>query len=196
MSESDLKKFADFISSNFTIAPGDPGYPNPNLAPANPSENQILPVPSSNSNVPADLPAPPAKSGTNQNLEIYPPPPDITAAHRAARCQHVKPNGIPCGSPALRDQIYCYFHRIWRTQADRQPFRPDRNGIVWEFPLLEDAGGIQLALQQVLDSVIANKMDLRRANTLLYGLQTAAANVKHVDFDKSWIRDKISTESK
>ena len=31
---------------------------------------------------------------------------------RVARCEHVKVNGTQCGSPALRDQPYCYFHAI------------------------------------------------------------------------------------
>ena len=165
-------------------------------AAANSPENQNLPTGGANSNESPDLPTPPPKSGENQNLETYPPVPDITPAHRALRCQHVKPNGIRCGSPALRDEIYCYFHRIWRSQPDRQPFRPDPNGMIWNLPILEDADGIQMALQMVLDSVLASKMDLRRANTLLYGLQTAAANVKRTEFDKSWIRENLSTEVK
>ena len=30
-------------------------------------------------------------------------------------CRHIKLNGERCGSPALRDQAFCYFHR---TLAD------------------------------------------------------------------------------
>ena len=26
-------------------------------------------------------------------------------------CRHIKTNGERCGSPALRDQTHCYFHR-------------------------------------------------------------------------------------
>ena len=41
-----------------------------------------------------------------------------------------------------------------------------------------------MALQQLLDAVIANQMDLRRAN------------LKRVEFDSLRNRDKISTEVK
>ena len=161
------------------------------------NENQILQTDASNPNDLPDLPTPPPKSGQTLNLEIKgAPAPDMTAAHRSARCQHVKSNGIRCGSPALRDEIYCYFHRIWRSQPDRQPFRPDPNAVVWELPILEDADSIQMALQLVLDSVLANKMDLKRASILLYGLQTAAANVKRTQFDTFKVQQASTTELK
>lgn len=60
-----------------------------------------------------------------------------------------------------------------------------------KLPLLGDANGVQLALQEILDSILANKMDLRRAQILLYGLQTASANVKHTYFNA---RSDTSTE--
>lgn len=177
------------------------------------NENQILPTPALNSNESPDLPAPPAKSGKILNLEIKGVPPSpgtptragaargggvaMAAAHAAARCEHVKSNGVRCGSPALRDQIYCYFHHIWRNhQNDRQPFYPDPNGMLWNLPLLEDADDIQMAIQLVLNSVLCNKLELKRASILLYGLQTAAANVRRTHFDWSAYRKDLSTELK
>ena len=26
-------------------------------------------------------------------------------------CTHIKVNGVPCGSPALHGEIFCYFHQ-------------------------------------------------------------------------------------
>jgi len=162
------------------------------------NENQTFPTPSPNSNEPPDLAAAPRKSGQNQNLQVYTPTPDISKAHAAPRCEHVKPNGIRCGSPALRDEPYCYFHRIWRNpyQDDHKPFRPDPNGILWNFPVLENADAIQMSIQLVLDSVLANKMELKRASLLLYGLQTAAVNVRRTQFDAGGFRKEITTELK
>ncbi len=162
------------------------------------NDSGILQTPSSNSNDSGDLATAPPKSPPIGNLQIAPPPPTLEdrldRANQSARCEHVKPNGIRCGSPALRNEHYCYFHRVWRPQADLQPFRPDPNGHVWALPILENADGIQMALQLVLDSVLCNKMDLKRASILLYGLQTAASNVRRTQFDV--FHSSISTELK
>jgi hypothetical protein len=34
-----------------------------------------------------------------------------------ARCQHIKINGTQCGSPALRREIYCFFHMRWALKS-------------------------------------------------------------------------------
>lgn len=148
-----------------------------------------------NSNESPDLPLPPRKSGQSHDLQIKAPTP-MAAAHRAVRCHHVKTNGIRCGSPALRDEIYCYFHRIWRHQPDCFPHRPDPNGALFDLPLLEDANAIQLAIQQTLHALISNKIDTRRAYTILFGLQTAASNAKRIRFDDCAYRKEYSTELK
>lgn len=161
------------------------------IAPDNSNEEQILETDDANSSESPDLPRPPRKSGQTQDFEIKAP---MAAAHRSVRCHHVKTNGVRCGSPALRDEIYCYFHRIWRHQPDCHPHRPDPNGALFELPLLEDANGIQLAIQQVLQALVSNKIDVRRAYTLLFGLQTAASNIKRVDFQP--YAPRVSTELK
>ena len=61
-----------------------------------------------------------------------------------ARCQHIKVNGTQCGSPALREEQYCYFHMRWRggskfTEALR---KREMSGL----PILEDANSIQVGL--------------------------------------------------
>ncbi len=34
-------------------------------------------------------------------------------------CSHIMPNGNTCGSPALRNQRFCYFHNEQRKRAAR-----------------------------------------------------------------------------
>ncbi len=34
--------------------------------------------------------------------------------HSIPRCQHIKVNGTQCGSPALRRNRLCYFHKTWQ----------------------------------------------------------------------------------
>ena len=46
------------------------------------------------------------------------------------------------------------------------------------FPFLEDAASIQMAIMQVLDGLRRGKLEARVANSLLFGLQTASANLK------------------
>jgi hypothetical protein len=47
-------------------------------------------------------------------------------------------------------------------------------------PPIEDSASVQLALVEVLEALAANQIDTKRAGLLLYGLQVAAANAKHV----------------
>ena len=32
-------------------------------------------------------------------------------SNEAPRCQHIKTNGTQCGSPALKDNQFCYYHQ-------------------------------------------------------------------------------------
>ena len=94
----------------------------------------------------------------------------LQAAREAPRCMHVRANGVRCGSPAMRENAFCYFH-------DRIYNRPYEQ----EFPPLEDAASIQLAIMQVLDGLRRGKLDRGVANSLLFGLQTASANLKRAE---------------
>ncbi len=97
----------------------------------------------------------------------------MRAAQAAPRCQHVKADGTRCGSPALSDRPYCYAHaQMLRPAAPLGPLPP-----------LEDANGIQCALMQVADAIVRDQIDLKRAALLLYALQIASANLKHVRFE-------------
>ena len=91
----------------------------------------------------------------------------LQAAREAPRCMHVRANGIRCGSPAMCELPFCYFHdRIYNKPYEQ------------EFPPLEDAASIQLAIMQVLDGLRRGKLERGVANSLLFGLQTASANLK------------------
>jgi len=46
------------------------------------------------------------------------------------RCQHIKVNGTHCGSPALRRNRFCYFHKVHhevRIQLNSDRARRRRN---------------------------------------------------------------------
>jgi hypothetical protein len=104
----------------------------------------------------------------------------MTVTTSIPQCQHIKINGVQCGSPALKDRSFCYFHFRMRIEAARRRQAPLQD---WTFPLLEDANSIQYALMQTLDAVIHNKLDRKTAALILYGLQTASNNLRHLEFE-------------
>jgi hypothetical protein len=39
------------------------------------------------------------------------------------RCQHIRVDGRQCGSPALRDEKYCSYHRRWTQKGKEKDVR-------------------------------------------------------------------------
>jgi hypothetical protein len=114
----------------------------------------------------------------------------VPTAARPRQCEHVKSNGEFCGSPALRGRNYCYFHLTLigrRLRAERHYERAQAtsqatsdNAVVrLDLPPLEDPNSIQVALMQVVDALLANRIDSKRAGLVLYALQTASSNLAH-----------------
>lgn len=97
-------------------------------------------------------------------------------------CNHVKNNGSVCESPALKDHDYCYFHTAARERSKRQR-RAALLKLPFQLPLLEDANAIQLAIGETLNALLAGQIDHKTAGLILYGLQTAAGNIRHTDFE-------------
>jgi hypothetical protein len=106
------------------------------------------------------------------------------------RCQHVKVNGTQCGSPALRRKRFCYFHDSYRlTQA--RLLEDESKVLLCNLPLLEDANSIQIAVMQVIHLLGSGKMDTKVAGLVLYALQTAAVNMKRVNFEAEKVTDVV-----
>jgi paraquat-inducible protein B len=98
-------------------------------------------------------------------------------AKRLRTCNHVKANGTFCAAIALSHDDYCYFHRAARERHKRQA-RHQRDGSPLQVPLLEDRETIQIALSDVVNALLADRMDARKAALVLYALQTAASNAR------------------
>jgi len=92
------------------------------------------------------------------------------------QCEFVKTNGARCGSPALRNFYYCYFHRNSLEPAAVVGHTS------FKLPVLEDAETIQVAITRVLQALAYGTVDPIRAKFMLYGLQVASQNVKHANF--------------
>jgi hypothetical protein len=57
-----------------------------------------------------------------------------------------------------------------------------------DLPPIEDTESIQLALMEVVHALAANTIDAKRAGLLLYALQVASANAKHLNIPASVVR--------
>jgi len=100
-----------------------------------------------------------------------------------ARCQHIKSNGLQCGSPALRGRRHCYFHNRWRnTEINFLTGKGLHYVNSFTLPVLEDANSIQVALTQMIQLILARQIEPKIAGQILYALQTASANLRNLNF--------------
>ncbi len=97
------------------------------------------------------------------------------------RCQHIKVNGTQCGSTALRNEKYCYFHMRWRggSRFAKALRKRETSGL----PILEDANSIQVGLGEVMFHLVTKEIDHRTGALMLYALQTASANLRMTSFE-------------
>jgi hypothetical protein len=98
------------------------------------------------------------------------------------RCQHIKVNGTQCGSPAVREHNYCYFHVRWHRKG-REVNAYFQEQKILAMPSLEDANSIQVGLAEVMRQLGAQMIDHKTAALFLYALQIASANVKFTNFE-------------
>ena len=108
--------------------------------------------------------------------------------HKPPQCQHIKTNGLQCGSPALRERKFCYFHQRTRELHHLRKKRPEMKLYI---PLLEDANAVQIAIQQVAEAIAEERIDTKRAGLLLFAFQTAACNLKNTDFEPQKLREEM-----
>jgi len=107
------------------------------------------------------------------------------------RCQHLKINGTQCGSPALRRNRFCFFHKRFQDERIRLSADRARRGVAtFILPVLEDADSIQIALMQVMRLLLSQQIEHKTASLLLYALQTASTNLRLTNF-KPLVHDVI-----
>ncbi len=98
-----------------------------------------------------------------------------------ARCQHIRVNGTQCGSPALRESKFCYYHI--RYHWPELQLLEDNQEWIKRIPTLEDANSIQVALADVMSRLMTEEVDHKTAALLLYALQTASMNLKRTTLE-------------
>jgi hypothetical protein len=113
---------------------------------------------------------------------------NLKRARKVPRCVHIKQDGTQCGSPSLKNDGLCFAHARLAM----------RHAKLLAMPLLEDANSVQAAIMEVMRGLLDGDIDRKTAGLLLYGLQMAACNLKHVCFEpkdrKSVLRDISSIQ--
>ena len=102
----------------------------------------------------------------------------------APRCRHIKASGTQCGSPALRDKNFCYYHQLHRPWAVECYSESKWATGEITLPYFEDAHSIQSVIRQVVQMVLQKRIERNTASLLLYALQIASSNLKRMELEK------------
>src|SRR5581483_6356870 len=92
-------------------------------------------------------------------------------------CTHIKVTGVRCGSPSLRGEQFCYFHQ----HAHRGVRRPAQSRL-HPIAIIEDEESIQASLMEVINALMRNTIDLKRAELILRALHIAVKNARRAKF--------------
>ena len=93
-------------------------------------------------------------------------------------CTHINVTGVRCGSPALHGARFCYYHqRVHRGVPE------PRNSRLHPIAQLDSPEAIQASLMEVLNAIVRNDIDLKRAGLLIRGLHIASKNIHRVYFN-------------
>ena len=98
-------------------------------------------------------------------------------------CKHVHANGNLCGSPALKNDQFCYFHTAQRDRRLRIQACA-RGAKSLQLPLLEDSDAVQIAIMDVANAYLADRIEHKKASLILKALQSAAANSRRLTFGR------------
>jgi hypothetical protein len=96
----------------------------------------------------------------------------IKKAEAAPRCQYTKTNGNGCGSPAVKDESFCYFHGEARTKR-----KAEEASTLHEMPVLEDKLSLQLAITRLCAQLASGSIDEKRGRVLLAALRLGQKNL-------------------
>ena len=97
-------------------------------------------------------------------------------------CRHVKEDGTYCGSPALRERKYCYYHLMQRGRRLRRA-RALRDNLPYrlEIQSLDNHYAVRDALTDVAQALAAGQLDPHTAGKLLYAIQQVSATNRRIE---------------
>lgn len=83
-------------------------------------------------------------------------------------CRHIKINGLPCRSPALKGGQFCYYHSKIHSLGAEVKFGP------LQLPPPDDPAAIQLSVARISEAILSGRLDLKKAASLFNGLRIAS----------------------
>src|SRR5438270_6282144 len=86
-------------------------------------------------------------------------------------CTHIKISGVRCGSPSLRGQQFCYYH-----QRMHRGVRTPPQSRLHPLACIEDKESIQAALAEVINALLRNTIEMKRATLIIRALHIAVKN--------------------
>jgi len=97
-------------------------------------------------------------------------------------CRHVKEDGAYCGSPALRERKYCYYHLMQRASRLRRA-RALRDNVPYRLEIysLDNLYAIRDAIREIAQALAAGQLDQRVAGKLLYAIQLASTTNRRIE---------------
>ena len=112
----------------------------------------------------------------------------LQLADAMPRCRWIKQGGTTCGSPQMKNHIYCFAH----TQM------AEAQALALRLPPPEDANAIQVGLMRIQKALIEDTITTRKAGLLLYSMQLALTNVGQTTFgqakDEELVRETVDEE--
>jgi hypothetical protein len=98
---------------------------------------------------------------------------------RIEQCQHIKFNGVRCGSPAMRGALKCYFH-----------LRPAKFDDI-RVPEVMDFPTKQKLIAEIVNGIIAHQIDAKRAMALIRLIKLS----NQYEFEEKAINAAVRSES-
>jgi len=97
-------------------------------------------------------------------------------------CRHVKEDGAYCGSPALRERKYCYYHLMQRGRRLRRA-RALRDNLPYrlEIQSLDNLYAVRAALTDIAQALAAGQLESRTAGKLLYAIQQVSSTNRRIE---------------
>jgi hypothetical protein len=108
----------------------------------------------------------------------------MSSSSEAPRCRYIKVSGTQCGSPALRDKNFCFYHQQHRPiVAECYAEEKYSTGEIL-LPTFEDAHSIQSVIRKTVQMLLQKRIERKTASLLLYALQIASSNLKRMELEK------------